>query len=301
MTDGVNDRVVKFDTYGAFVAEWSSWGEGEEADDLKTPVGIAVWGTHVYVTDAGNDRVVKFDTDGEYVTAFGSTGSGPGEFRFPNGIAVDSGNRLHVADSQHDRIAIFDQGGSYEAEFTGHLAFPAGVAVDPSTGAVYVADANNHVVRKFSGPRAQVIVHVYDPAADLYPRLDDFTFNVIDEASGTVTAYTYDENGSRSSKTAPGADPLEYSYDVNDRLVRVERRAVRINFQPSWTYVPAGYVADTGEAFGDSGTRSTTRWCGWTNRPIPARYGRSRSITARTTSRSPAATCGRRGRTTRRR
>jgi hypothetical protein len=59
-------------------------------------------------------RIAKFSSDGEYLMSFGEFGtSGPGEFRGPHALALDSQGRLFVADRGNMRIQIFDQEGQH--------------------------------------------------------------------------------------------------------------------------------------------------------------------------------------------
>jgi hypothetical protein len=59
-----------------------------------------------------NGRIVKFTRDGKYVKAWGKVGTGPGDFRTPHALALDSRGRLYVADRGNHRIQVFDQEGT---------------------------------------------------------------------------------------------------------------------------------------------------------------------------------------------
>ncbi len=135
------------------------------------PQGVAVdsRGT-VYVGDTSNHCVRIVSPDGVVHTLAGSApqrgfkdGTGPQvAFHEPNGVAVDphTGNVV-VADTRNHRVRIvspsgevhtlagsgsrggFKDGMSTQASFRK----PTGVAVDPHTGAVVVADTFNHAIR----------------------------------------------------------------------------------------------------------------------------------------------------------
>lgn len=134
------------------------------------PSGVAVDGTgNVYVSDSGNHTVRRIATDGTVTTVAGQAGTagsadGTGTaatFRNPGGLAIDGAGNLFVADSSHtvrriDTAGVVttiagsaaDGAGSLDAvgpaaRFNG----PFAAAVDPS-GNVFVADQDNHVVRK---------------------------------------------------------------------------------------------------------------------------------------------------------
>jgi M6 family metalloprotease-like protein len=80
--------------------------------------------------------------------------TGPGQFNFPQGVAVDTSGNIYVADSFNHRIQKFDSSGNFLLKFgtvgnsSGQFKFPSGVAVDTS-GNIYVADNNNHRIQKF--------------------------------------------------------------------------------------------------------------------------------------------------------
>jgi ABC-type lipopolysaccharide export system ATPase subunit len=98
----------------------------------------------------------------------GSRGSangtgGTASFYFPAGVAVDNSGSVYVADQSNQLIrkispegvvtTFAGMGGTFGfANGTGATAsfnYPAGVAVDHS-GSVYVADQNNHLIRKIT-------------------------------------------------------------------------------------------------------------------------------------------------------
>src|SRR4051812_19539707 len=56
----------------------------------------------LYVCDGyGNARIHKFTPDGRLLLSWGEPGSGPGQFRIPHGIAVDSDGIVFVADREN--------------------------------------------------------------------------------------------------------------------------------------------------------------------------------------------------------
>ena len=81
------------------------------------------------------------------------------QFNHPLGVAVDSEGNIYVADYGNHRIRKITPAGvvstlagssAGHADGIGNTAqfnYPTGVAVD-SSGNVYVADANNHLIRK---------------------------------------------------------------------------------------------------------------------------------------------------------
>jgi sugar lactone lactonase YvrE len=61
-------------------------------------------------------RISKFTKDGKFVKSWGKLGSGPGEFRTPHSLALDSRGRLFVADRGNVRLQLFDQDGKFLTE-----------------------------------------------------------------------------------------------------------------------------------------------------------------------------------------
>lgn len=149
---------------------------GTGAGEFLEPRGIAVdqESGDVYVADEANNRIDKFGPEGEFLMAWGwgvadgktealqtctttcfpgLAGAGAGEFNGAEGIAVDnslgfSHGDLYVADTRNSRIEKFGPNGEFLLQFgsegTGPGQFKVltkhAVAVDQTTGIVYVAD-----------------------------------------------------------------------------------------------------------------------------------------------------------------
>jgi DNA-binding beta-propeller fold protein YncE len=159
-------------------AMWGSFGDcsphgcGQTGDrfSLNFPQGVAVnpradgaGRTLVYVADDDNHRVVVYTAGGAYVSELGGFGTGPGQFRYPYDVGLDSGNVLYVADNNNHRIHKFDgfsfsflgMWGGFGAG-PGTLEFPRALAAlaDDPLGGVYVADTANNRVQGFSSAGA---------------------------------------------------------------------------------------------------------------------------------------------------
>jgi DNA-binding beta-propeller fold protein YncE len=100
IADGNNRRVQVFDKDGKFQKIVQTSG---------VPRGIWVDGknSRLFVTDALAHQVDIFDLKGEKLVTFGSGGSGPGQFQYPNDIALDSAGKIYVADRENHQVQVW--------------------------------------------------------------------------------------------------------------------------------------------------------------------------------------------------
>lgn len=150
-----------------FVNEWGGFGDGN--GEFNEPYDAVVgpgYGEdkNIYVADRLNHRVQRFDENGNFIIKWGSYGSGDGQFKRPEGIAVDSTNNwIYVVDTGNGRIQKFTLDGSFllkwgigAACLNGWFVNPSGAAVD-SSGYVYVADTDCNRIQKFT-PEGQFVL-----------------------------------------------------------------------------------------------------------------------------------------------
>lgn len=148
---------------------------------LNGPHGVTVDAQgNIYIADTENNRIRKVMTPTGTITTLagtGTTGLGEGGFsgdnglatlarlNAPEGVAVDAAGHVYIADTENHRIRqiisptglITTVAGSGTQGFNGdnqpapnaHLDNPRGVAVD-SQGNLYIADTENHRIRKVS-------------------------------------------------------------------------------------------------------------------------------------------------------
>ena len=162
----------------------SADGTGGSAS-FNGPSGVAVDAAgNVYVADTTNDTIRKITPAGAVTTLAGGAGlagsaDGTGNaarFNHPEGIAVDGFGNIFVADVNNSTIRKITSTGTVttfagspgqngSSDGTGGAARfnnPLGVAADGS-GNVYVADTNNHTVRKIT-PAGVVTTLAGNPA-----------------------------------------------------------------------------------------------------------------------------------------
>jgi hypothetical protein len=195
---------------------------------LYNPSGTAVDASgNVYVADTGNNMIRRIAA-GAVATLAGNAGSqgwvdGSGSaasFNAPGGLATGPGGNIYVADSSNHLIRVVTPAGavtalagtggtSGSADGTGtsaRFSFPSGVAVDGG-GTAYVADYNNHTIRKIAPGGAVTTLAgtagvagsangVGTGAAFNFPR------SVAVDASGNV--YVADSGNHTIRKIAPG-------------------------------------------------------------------------------------------------
>ena len=172
VADFSNNRIRKIDPTGVVTTlAGSSYGYMDgtgTAARFRYPTGVAVDSSgQVYVADLLNNRIRKISPTAVVSTLAGSSsgymdGTGTAaQFNQPSGVAVDSSGNVYVADFSNHRIrkispagVVTTFAGSSSGYMDGALADakfngPTGVAVD-SSGFFYVADRDNHRIRKIS-------------------------------------------------------------------------------------------------------------------------------------------------------
>lgn len=141
------------------------------AAQFDAPRGVAAdRAGHVYVADTLNNTVRKIAPSGEVETLAGTPGQGGradgtgavARFNEPFGVAVDDAGNVYVADASNNAIRKISAAGVVTTLAGGGLAGstdgtgsaarldePRGIAID-TTGTLYVADYDNHLIRKIT-------------------------------------------------------------------------------------------------------------------------------------------------------
>ena len=152
VSDTGNQRIQKFTFDGQYIKSVSGKKLiGQNLFDI--PGGLKVNNNKLYVCDPNNNRIV-FDRELNYITRIGGgEGSGPGQFKWPRDIALDSSSMLYVADWGNGRIQVFDEDGRYVREFgqrgSGHGELSDPHYIDVARDLVYVSEWGNDRVSVF--------------------------------------------------------------------------------------------------------------------------------------------------------
>lgn len=122
--------------------------DGETTGLPLAPLAIAVDKEKKIYLANHNGEIFVLNREGELVQRFGEPGREPGQFAYPNGIAVNSKQHIIVSDSGNARLQVFNQEGNfmtavYSTQFG--VAMPRGIALGPGDR-IYVADVFGHQV-----------------------------------------------------------------------------------------------------------------------------------------------------------
>lgn len=178
VADQTNRRVEVFDREGKFRFKWGEYGARPgQFGGLSNPRS-RVGGPQflafdsrgqLYTTEAAPGRIQKFTAEGTPLRAWGDNEDRPGSFggyspaapgslRGPIGLCIDRKDRLWIS-TVRGRIQLFTGEGKLLCGFgekpgsgPGEFLAPHGIALD-SRGDLYVADAYNQRVQKFSVPK----------------------------------------------------------------------------------------------------------------------------------------------------
>jgi probable HAF family extracellular repeat protein len=163
VSDWGNNRVQIFNSSGVYQSQFGTFGGGDGQFD--GPAGLAIDPTsrNMVVADWGNSRVQIFNSSGGYLSQFGSPGAGNGTFYEPQVIAIDPASHNiivgaeGIAGAEQPFLQIFTSTGVYLTQFgglgtgNGQIANgPTGLAVDPVSENVVVADGANNRVEIFA-------------------------------------------------------------------------------------------------------------------------------------------------------
>jgi DNA-binding beta-propeller fold protein YncE len=151
VTDGGNHRVQRFDNQGNFLAQLI----GPDSSRWD-PMSIAVYQAKVYVCTAiPPHNIQQFDTSGLFIMEWNRYGSAPAENFQIGDMDTDEFGNVYAADFMLDRCQKFNGNGMFitlwgsQGSGPGQFDMPGCIAVDPTSGCVYVGEWGNNRVQKF--------------------------------------------------------------------------------------------------------------------------------------------------------
>jgi ABC-type Fe3+ transport system permease subunit len=149
------NRVNHFSPDGKLVAQWGIAGTNSGQLCLPRAAVADSHGDILVCEYTLVDRVQKFSALGkQFRSTFGQSGRGPGEMNRPEGLGIDSQDRIYVADSCNHRIQVFSDEGWFLRSYgqagsgVGELSYPYDVQVDRA-GYQFVVEFGNSRVQIF--------------------------------------------------------------------------------------------------------------------------------------------------------
>ena len=259
--DSGNDRIRRvtlggtISTVAGSATDYNATGAATDVL-LGGPKNVAIDSLgNTYIVDNISHNVRKVTPPGPgglVISTFAGTGvagfSGDGgaataaQFNTPEGIAIDASDNVYVADRLNNRIRRITPGGiistvagtgagAYNgdaiAATAANIARPVAVAVD-AAGDVYVADRNNHRIRKFT------------PGGNISTVAGNGTAGSLGDGGSATSASLFQPNG-----VAVDAAGRVYIDDRGNKRVRKVEGGVISNLAGTGTF---GFSGDGGDA-----------------------------------------------------
>lgn len=155
VADTGNKRIIKFTADGQLVQQIG--GGGVIGGRFEEPVGVAVSPVDgsVFVADAWNHRIQKLSAALEFVAEWPVPGWESQDIVAKPYLAVAPTGDVYTTDPQLYRVLVYSPNGEIKASFgnfgtdPNKFDLPTGIAIDPTTNVVVVADANNNRILNF--------------------------------------------------------------------------------------------------------------------------------------------------------
>lgn len=175
-----------FGSLGSGPGQFGDGGRGITVDDHDD----------VWVADYGNTRVLKFSASGSFLAAYPNPPQKPpaGSLAQPRDVAIGAANAVWTVEQNNHRLQRFTPAGAPNGMWgkrgsTPPLGFnyPRGIAVQPGSGRIWVANTTEASVRVLT-PTMKLAFEIKKPG---------YLTEVIDIEFGNGKAYIGDANGGR--------------------------------------------------------------------------------------------------------
>ena len=188
--------------------------------------GLATSPTGVlYVGDWDNHCIHVFDTDRKYVKCIGEQELGRKAFSKPRGLATNEEGQLFVVNS--NGIEVIGEDGSFVRHFgDNELENPKSLAIDGSSGKVYVTDSDKHCICVFS--QDGELIHKFgskgsncgefNSPLDLCMSVDSHLY-VTDSQNHRIQVFTLNGEYVREFSTGPQSNPFGVLVLADDTVV----------------------------------------------------------------------------------
>lgn len=162
VADTGNGRIQRFDGSGRFLG-----GLGDRATcSIVAPRGLALDSAlNLFVADDHANRLVVLSPEGGQIGTIGEPGGDPGQLSGPRGLATMGDGIVLIAEEHGCRVQGLTFAGECVCQIGGPgpsakaqadagsslaLKAPLGLALDPNTADVYVADSGSHRVLRLA-------------------------------------------------------------------------------------------------------------------------------------------------------
>lgn len=158
VADASNSTLQVFTPLGVYLSTAATQGATDGLLDAPSALLLGQGGK-VFLSDTNNNRVQLFkaaDASFDKVLDYAPADGGP--LLAPDGLAEDFRGRLYVSDTGNHRVVVFDSSGKFLFHFGADGALtvefsiasgPRGMALDQTTGYLYVCDPGNHRIAVF--------------------------------------------------------------------------------------------------------------------------------------------------------
>lgn len=158
VADSSNSTLQVFTPLGVYLSTAATQGATDGLLDAPSALLLGKGGK-VYISDANNNRVQSFKAaDVSFDKVLDYTPADGGPLVAPNGLAEDFRGWLYISDTGNHRVVVFDNSGKFLYHFGADGALtvefsttsgPRGMAIDKTTGYLYVCDPGNHRIAVF--------------------------------------------------------------------------------------------------------------------------------------------------------